>query len=42
MLKGIDAGKTTRAQMVDFVRNYDGQGLARHYKWTPRASSTTP
>ena len=19
--------------MVDFVRNYDGQGLARHYKW---------
>ncbi len=33
MLKGIDAGKTTRAQMVDFVRNYDGQGLARHYKW---------
>ena len=34
MLKGIDAGKTTKAQMADFVRNYDGDGLARHYKWT--------
>ncbi|KZM73644.1 branched chain amino acid ABC transporter substrate-binding protein [Nocardia terpenica] len=33
MLKGIDAGKKTRAEMVDWVRNYDGQGLARHYKW---------
>ncbi len=33
MLKGIDARKTTSAQMVDFLRNYDGQGLARHYKW---------
>ncbi|MEO9221643.1 MAG: branched-chain amino acid ABC transporter substrate-binding protein, partial [Mycobacteriaceae bacterium] len=33
--KGIDAGKNTRAAMADFVRNYDADGLARHYKWTP-------
>ncbi len=33
MLKGIDSGITDRAKMVDFVKSYDGQGLARHYKW---------
>ncbi len=33
MLKGIDAGKNTKAAMADFVKNYDGDGLARHYKW---------
>lgn len=35
LLKGIDAGKTSRADLADFVRNYDGYGLARHYKWDP-------
>jgi len=34
MLKGIDSGVTDRAGMVSFVKSYDGQGLARHYKWT--------
>ncbi|MBD8058240.1 branched-chain amino acid ABC transporter substrate-binding protein [Cellulomonas sp. JH27-2] len=33
MLKGIDSGVKDRAGMVDFVKNYDGDGLARHYKW---------
>ncbi|WP_199721590.1 branched-chain amino acid ABC transporter substrate-binding protein [Cellulomonas rhizosphaerae] len=33
MLKGIDSGITDRAGLVDFVKNYDGDGLARHYKW---------
>ncbi|MGW4243761.1 branched-chain amino acid ABC transporter substrate-binding protein [Nocardia sp. NPDC004722] len=33
VLKGIEAGKTTRPDLVDFARNYDGQGLAREYKW---------
>ncbi|MFJ9366995.1 branched-chain amino acid ABC transporter substrate-binding protein [Nocardia sp. NPDC101769] len=33
VLKGIEAGKVTRPDLVDYVRNYDGQGLAREYKW---------
>lgn len=33
VLKAIDSGKLTRPDVLDFVRNYDGQGLARHYKW---------
>lgn len=33
ILKGIDSGITDRAKMVDFVHSYDGQGLAKHYKW---------
>nr|WP_229684265.1 branched-chain amino acid ABC transporter substrate-binding protein [Nocardia camponoti] len=35
LLKGIDSGKTTRADLVEFVRNYDGTGVARQYKWGP-------
>jgi branched-chain amino acid transport system substrate-binding protein len=33
MLTAIDSGVTTRDAMLDFVKNYDGDGLARHYKW---------
>ena len=33
MLTGIDSGITERAALVDYVKNYDGQGLARNYKW---------
>jgi branched-chain amino acid transport system substrate-binding protein len=33
MLKGIDSGIKDRAGLVNYVKNYDGQGLARHYKW---------
>lgn len=33
LMRGIDAGKTARADLVDYVRSYDGHGLARHYKW---------
>ncbi|WP_068269170.1 branched-chain amino acid ABC transporter substrate-binding protein [Aldersonia kunmingensis] len=35
LLTGIDSGKVTRADLVDYVRNYDGTGLARQYKWSP-------
>ncbi|WP_374111240.1 branched-chain amino acid ABC transporter substrate-binding protein [Nocardia sp. JCM 34519.1] len=34
LAKGIDAGKVTRPDLLEFVRNYDGDGLARHYKWS--------
>lgn len=33
MLKAIDSGATTRQAVLDFVTSYDGDGLARHYKW---------
>lgn len=35
VLKGIAAGKTSRADMVEYVRTYKGQGLAREYQWGP-------
>ena len=43
VLKAIDSGKTSRADILNYVRNYDGQGLARHYKWgsTGELSSAT-
>ncbi|GAB3391520.1 amino acid/amide ABC transporter substrate-binding protein (HAAT family) [Amycolatopsis echigonensis] len=33
LLKGIDAGKKDRAGLLDFVKNYDGQGITKHFKW---------
>jgi branched-chain amino acid transport system substrate-binding protein len=33
MLAGIDSGITDRAGLIDWVKNYDGLGLARQYKW---------
>lgn len=33
ILTGIDSGITERAALVDYVKNYDGMGLARNYKW---------
>jgi len=33
LLKGLDKGLKDRASLLDFVRNYDGQGLTKHFKW---------
>ncbi len=33
ILSGIASGITDRAALVDYVRAYDGYGLAKHYKW---------
>lgn len=33
LLKGIDSGVKDRAAMLEFVKNYDGQGLTKHFKW---------
>ncbi|MFC9896059.1 branched-chain amino acid ABC transporter substrate-binding protein [Nocardia sp. NPDC127579] len=35
LFKGIDSGKVKRADLLEFVRNYEGDGLARTYKWSP-------
>ena len=41
LLKGIDSGAITRPALLDFVRNYNGQGVARKYQWTPTGELTT-
>jgi branched-chain amino acid transport system substrate-binding protein len=41
LLKGIDSGAITRPALLEFVRNYNGQGVARNYQWTPTGELTT-
>ena len=31
----------TRPAMLDYFANYDGQGVARRYQWTPEGELTT-
>ena len=40
MLKGIDAGKITRPDLLEWVRTYNGQGVARKYQWTDKGELT--
>ncbi|RDI49707.1 amino acid/amide ABC transporter substrate-binding protein (HAAT family) [Nocardia mexicana] len=35
VLKGLAQGKVSRADLVEYVRTYEGQGVARQYKWDP-------
>ena len=41
LAKGIDSGAVTREALLDFVRKYDGQGVARKYQWTDNGELTT-
>jgi branched-chain amino acid transport system substrate-binding protein len=41
LVKGIDSGAITRPALLDFVKNYNGQGVARKYQWTPNGELTT-
>lgn len=34
LLVGIDSGAVARPELLDFVRDYDGQGIAHRYQWT--------
>ncbi|MFY1686677.1 branched-chain amino acid ABC transporter substrate-binding protein [Plantactinospora sp. WMMB782] len=36
LLAGIKAGKTSRADMLEFVRSYSGEGVAATYKFTEK------
>jgi branched-chain amino acid transport system substrate-binding protein len=36
LLKGIDSGAITRPALLDYVRAYNGPGVARQYQWTPQ------
>ena len=40
LLKGIDSGAITRPALLDFVRAYNGPGVARQYQWTPEGELT--
>jgi branched-chain amino acid transport system substrate-binding protein len=40
LLKGIDAGKADRAGLLEFVKNYDGQGLTKRFKWNEKGELT--
>jgi branched-chain amino acid transport system substrate-binding protein len=41
LLKGIDSGAITRPALLEFVRNYNGQGVGRNYQWGPTGELTT-
>ena len=41
LAKGISSGATTRPALLEFVKGYDGQGVARKYQWTDTGELTT-
>jgi branched-chain amino acid transport system substrate-binding protein len=40
LLKGIDSGAVTRQQLLEYVRAYNGPGVARQYQWTSNGELT--
>ncbi|MEH0110405.1 branched-chain amino acid ABC transporter substrate-binding protein [Tersicoccus sp. MR15.9] len=42
LLSGIDAGKTTRPALLDWVKSYDKDGLSKHYKWDDKGELAKP
>jgi branched-chain amino acid transport system substrate-binding protein len=42
LLSGIDQGKTTRADLKEFVKSYDKDGLSKHYKWDSEGELQAP
>lgn len=41
LLTGIDSGAVTRDALLEFVRGYSGQGMAREYRWTDTGELTS-
>ncbi len=41
LLRGIDSGAVSRQALLEFVRGYEGQGVARKYQWTPTGELTS-
>ncbi|MGC5246459.1 branched-chain amino acid ABC transporter substrate-binding protein [Gordonia sp. DT219] len=41
MMKGIEAGNTTRPKLLQYISQYHGAGLARQYSWTPKGELST-
>jgi|GEM_PF-1369730 len=42
MVTGISSGVTDRAGMIGYFRTYDGQGLAKNYRWDASGELTDP
>jgi branched-chain amino acid transport system substrate-binding protein len=42
LLSGIDAGKTTRADLLAWVKSYNKDGLSKHYKWDTTGELQAP
>jgi len=42
LLTGIDKGSVTRPALLDFVKNYDADGLSKHYKWNDKGELQAP
>jgi branched-chain amino acid transport system substrate-binding protein len=42
LLAGIDKGKTTRADLLSWVKDYDADGLSKHYKWDATGELQAP
>jgi branched-chain amino acid transport system substrate-binding protein len=42
LLAGIDKGNTTRPKLLDWVKNYDADGLSKHYKWDSTGELNAP
>lgn len=41
LMRGIDAGKVSRPDLLEWVRTYNGPGVARNYQWTDTGELTT-
>lgn len=41
LLKGIDAGDVTRPALLNYVKNYDGDGLSKHLQWNSTGELTS-
>jgi branched-chain amino acid transport system substrate-binding protein len=42
MLTGIDSGAITRPALLAYMRDYQGQGVARYYEWTDNGELENP
>ncbi len=41
LLKGIDTGITTRPALLSYVKNYNGDGLSKHFQWSSTGELST-
>ncbi len=41
LMKGIEAGKRTRPELLQYVKTYSGTGVARHYQWNAEGELTS-
>ncbi len=41
LAKGIDSGAVDREALLEYAKNYEGQGVARKYQWTETGELTT-